>query len=909
MTTTLIPGNSNGARVRSNHASSYATMYSGSNLEVLTSTPQGYGVGVVGGVRYGSNVFDEYTWSVPTDEYVVAASIRLVHDHSQTTGTARALQIRQYDFGATVTTADWRTNTQFAALTLLAEVDNIQNAPAAASPLKRTICSRDELITRLLSAGPVRTVGSTDMFAAGSAPSPDCQTFMAGLAASGTADDPTLVTSTISRNSLVFVAGAQCKLSDNTWVCLEADAPAVGVDPTITLVHHDGTTRTVVATIPISGSGTEFAAPVAQQSFAMCVDDIDNIYVMGQLGNAENTLAARAYIKGTGHTWTTGTQRSFPAGTYDGQINNIAAAWHDVGTSGTIVCVFSHTAATGTGSVDEFGQVHYGLLNCDRLLTGTGTLLRTSGNAAGKLVSIAAPTTSYNTPINETGTLLDIAAVNSTRGYVVCATRESVLGEGAALGQCRYVLASDGTSLTSFAFHSGSSGDTFSYKDAAGKARVLAIDASSYVAIGAHSTAGVGIHPVVNQNTGTSSTFTNLGEAQLPGASLANMPNEATIAASPAWDAVYDPTTSKVWIYYVSSSDANKVVRTDMDLSTMLLSGTEYTVSAAVGAAGSTVRAIRVSRGASATDKTLVTCAVRSSGGAHSTVYVLDTFNLAPNAPVLTPHSNYDATSASNFVWTFSDPNPGDTQSAYQLIIQTSTGTGVVDTGKVTSTTSSRNVAGGTLTNGNNYQWRVRTWDQADVVGAYSAFSTFSTSAGGAVTITDPASDNPAGVITDDYTIAWSVSGTTQAGYRVKLIRTDTSAVLSDTGWVTSTATTYHVTGMITDVEHRIEVTVRNASLVESGTGTRLITPSFGSPEKPTITVTAQSALGYVEVSVTNPTPTGDRPEVSRNDVYRRPYGLDVAYGLIGSTGHNGTFKDYTAGGTITYEYKVRGEA
>jgi hypothetical protein len=131
-------------------------------------------------------------------------------------------------------------------------------------------------------------------------------------------------------------------------------------------------------------------------------------------------------------------------------------------------------------------------------------------------------------------------------------------------------------------------------------------------------------------------------------------------------------------------------------------------------------------------------------------------------------------------------------------------------------------------------------------------------------------------------------------------------ATVSDTGWVTSTATTHNVTGMVTNIEHRIEVRVRNAALVESATGTRLITPDYGSPETPTATVTPNNVGGYIEVGIINPTPTGDRPEVFGNTILRRPVG-ESTWTVVGTAEPDGTFRDYTAASGVPYEYVVRG--
>jgi len=117
--------------------------------------------------------------------------------------------------------------------------------------------------------------------------------------------------------------------------------------------------------------------------------------------------------------------------------------------------------------------------------------------------------------------------------------------------------------------------------------------------------------------------------------------------------------------------------------------------------------------------------------GANSAVkFEKVSFNSAPNAPILSMRSNFDANTSAALAWTFSDPDAGNTQIAYQLIItKVSDGSTVLDTGKVVSTFSSYILAAGTLVEGTSYQWKVRTWDNADAAGPYSgafSFETFS---------------------------------------------------------------------------------------------------------------------------------------------------------------------------------------
>ncbi|WP_455281642.1 glycoside hydrolase family 78 protein [[Eubacterium] cellulosolvens] len=80
------------------------------------------------------------------------------------------------------------------------------------------------------------------------------------------------------------------------------------------------------------------------------------------------------------------------------------------------------------------------------------------------------------------------------------------------------------------------------------------------------------------------------------------------------------------------------------------------------------------------------------------------------------------------FSWTFSDPDPGDTQDAYQLQVSIGvdgSGTILWDTGKTSTSSSSVAYSGATLSRGVTYHWRVKTWDTLDLDGAYTSDQTF----------------------------------------------------------------------------------------------------------------------------------------------------------------------------------------
>jgi hypothetical protein len=844
------------------------------------------------------------------------------------------------------------------------------------------------------------------------------------------------------------------------------------------------------------------------QEYAVVVDASDNVYVITASGGS---LVAQAFTKGVGHTWTPGTVRSAAMPSYtDAPINNVAAAWHSVGTGGTIMVVASRSA--GWASTDD---IAYALLDCNHLLTGSGSLLRNSGSARDVLTPSGADVDDFNSFTNPTGSCLDVVAAPSTtdRGYVSSAIPLAGLGENNLLTTYRYVLAAGGTSISD----TDSVGLAVGVKDAAAKVRVLGISSTVFAVIGADADATYGITMYVRQNFGTSSTTSLLGSVRLDNQGITSMPSAATLGSSSAWDAIYDATSNKIYIYYFDTANNRRLMRTSVDMSTHLSDATGLEISSTIGAVGGTNQGLRVHRGRTNSQQVLISIANRSSGGTLSTIYQLDTLNAAPTAPTLTAKTNFDATAAATFAWAFNDPNAGDTQSAYQLMINTNAGvfeydsakvsasaatyvgSGVASTGnnatlapavpsgnigdtlvlqasirnsgtgtptaptgwqtlltfanvawfgKVAEATSesapsvafangaanadtlarvhrfrslplnafasatqlngsaanvaypaltvplangviligawkqddwtsvaalagmtevddtfstagddaaqaldyviqttatnvsasSFTVTGGasaisrgvvlalgpaghtptasshvlpanTLANAGAWQWRVRTYDAAGLVSPWSGFGTFSTAAGGNVTVTDPASDNLAGVITDDYLVQWSATGTTQAYYRVKVVRTSDSSTLSDTGFVASVATSATISGLLSDVEYRIEVTVRNAGLVDSGTGTRLITASYGSPDEPTATAVANDAAGHILVTVDNPAPTGDRPAPTTNLILRRASGSTGPYTVVGEADPDGTFRDYTAASGVTYEFVARATA
>ena len=842
----------------------------------------------------------DYT-AIPATEQIVSAQIQLSVGTVQNPSVPRNAEIRGYSWSpGGLITGDFRNAANLAALPLYGQVYNLHQAGG-----KRISGSSDALPGAVAAASSMEFVIHTERQRAGTVPAVNEDVSIYTADADGTADDPALVITTYTKNKIAPGLGASVELSDGTWVHMVT----AGSTPALMHVTKAGVS-TNIGTVPVGiGDGTNFANIPAAQGLALTVDSADNLYVIGRSGNAENTLAAKAWTKNVGgYTWTAQTMRSANMTAYDGAINNVAAAWHPTA-GGRIMALVGHAASTGAPSNNAYwsSDTVWVLLDSTYLRTGSGTLLKGTGTAVGTLITSSLDSDYFNLPTNETGTMLDVVAAgggNTAWGFTVSATKAGTLGSNRQVSLGRYIINAAGTGLDSA---SNWSPGGWAVKDANTKLRAVRISSSAVAVVSADNDSGWGLTMSVNQYSGTTGAPTQLGFQTLGGQAITNLPAETVVAHSPAWDAVYNETENRLWIYYVDSASPNAVRRTAVDLSTMQLLLNSVAIYAAP--VGAVVNAVRIPRNSAITERVMLEVAYTLTGVIYSAT-VIDTYNLPPTAPVLGSVVNYDATIAKAFTWTPTDPNPGDTQSAYQLqVIDADLGTTALDTGKILSAVSSHNIAGGTLVNNKSYQWRVMTWDAADAAGAWSNYGSFQTTAGGAVTIIDPATDNPPGIDTDDLYVTWSVTGTVQAAYRVILRRMSNLAVVQDSGWVTSTATTALVSGMATDVPYRIEVQVRNASLVLSGVAQRLVTPSYATPEPPVLSLTALNEQGYMLVTVNNPVP--GQPEVPGAPEHTFESGSAAAWTPTGCTfvasteqAHTGTYSGkMTVTGTPVQAY------
>jgi hypothetical protein len=311
-----------------------------------------------------------------------------------------------------------------------------------------------------------------------------------------------------------------------------------------------------------------------------------------------------------------------------------------------------------------------------------------------------------------------------------------------------------------------------------------------------------------------------------------------------------------------------------------------------------------------------------------------DAFNVAPTAPTWVSPANNAAVpvaSAPTLVWTFNDPDAGDTQSAYALsrqinggtleYLNAAAGTWGASEVKNTSTSSSVNLAGpgdGIVDAGDVGVFKVKTWDAADVAGPYGSSLTLT----GSVPVT-PVLTAPA----DASTITTSTIGlvewttTEQTAYRVRLL-TSADAVIYDSGKIVSDSTSHEPATALTNglTGAKVEVRVWNADGLEGPTDTHTFDVAFVAPATPTLVVAADNANGRISVTVTDPTPSGDplQPTVTSRDLFVRvaaggrtvgERSTDAAGIRIAAGSTDMVLYDYAAASGVDFEYMVRARA
>jgi len=271
---------------------------------------------------------------------------------------------------------------------------------------------------------------------------------------------------------------------------------------------------------------------------------------------------------------------------------------------------------------------------------------------------------------------------------------------------------------------------------------------------------------------------TKLSVSANPTSLLANGSNTSNITATVEDDAGNPVTNSTATITFSLSGSAGGT-----------LVGTNP-VQAVNGIATITYR--------SGTSSGTATITATSQGLTQGQTNITLTANSAPNAPInLLCMGQTNPKGLTVFTpdlsWTFSDPNTGDTQSAYRLLVAdtltniNNNNGNMWDTNKVTTSLNTVTYAGSTLQTGATYYWKVQTWDASNVGGPYSTVASFSMTQqqvqnnppNAPSNLRCEGQVNPKGITSSTPTFTWTFSdpdtGNTQGAYRVLVADTLTN--------------------------------------------------------------------------------------------------------------------------------------
>lgn len=379
-------------------------------------------------------------------------------------------------------------------------------------------------------------------------------------------------------------------------------------------------------------------------------------------------------------------------------------------------------------------------------------------------------------------------------------------------------------------------------------------------------------------------------------------PTALTDGAVEAISVTYDGDADvHLWAVGTTSDDVKRV---EYDRSAGTWDGSWTTVAAADALADSP----SLKRGYS--DNSIEFIYTDGTASPYNVTYGGISLNVAPNAPTLVyPVGNqiFDRATAQIFDHTISDPDPGDSQSQFELRHRLAGAGTWAETLQFTTTSSEHTFAPNYFAAG-DYEWQVRTADAQGLYGPWSA-SAFFTAANAPASPTIVAPTGGSTISQEASVVEWSTP--TQSSYQVRKV--------ADNAGVANTATVYYDTGEVVSsparsrtldftvnnrAEH-IQVRVKSDGLWSSWSSV-LVNVSYTAPEVPFLSVTPQPSSGRNYAAVTNPAPGAGVPAVIENYLYRREQGEAIWVRIETGILPNGGYYDHTAASDTTYEYKAR---
>lgn len=398
-------------------------------------------------------------------------------------------------------------------------------------------------------------------------------------------------------------------------------------------------------------------------------------------------------------------------------------------------------------------------------------------------------------------------------------------------------------------------------------------------------------------------------------------PNSSTLNASYQGMSISCDTAGDIhiWACAQNSSEVQKVERITYDRSEDSW-GSWVSVASGSSTAGGQTTSLSSKPGSSGS---LIEAAWSDfdASSPYAVNYESFSINTAPTAPTITSPTDgevKDVAVALPVVWTFNDPDAGDTQSAYSLRKQIGTASysywnGSVWTAtedastKISSSGTTHTISSSWGADGDaNHKYAVKTWDAADA----------GPSDWDEVYIIPSAKDNPTvtaitTVTAPTYDVTWTVA--TQTKYQLKVYADSggspvTSTVYYNSGIQVSAVTSHSTPFPDNSVTRHVGVTTWNDEGLQSTEDTEQLAVSYPVPPTPTVSMsTTGSESGVIWVAVNNPTPGGGETVTDSNEIYRRVAaeggdGIRVGQGVA----EDGGFNDYGPLSEVVYQYRAR---
>lgn len=270
-----------------------------------------------------------------------------------------------------------------------------------------------------------------------------------------------------------------------------------------------------------------------------------------------------------------------------------------------------------------------------------------------------------------------------------------------------------------------------------------------------------------------------------------------------------------------------------------------------------------------------------------------------------------DVGSTLPLAWTFTDPDPTQTQGAYALRRQIGAGTAAWWNAS-TSTWGASEVFNASTTQGvtlptawgadsdavHNYAVRVQDSAGGNAL-AYSDVLALTPSAKVNPTVSAPT--NAQVITTDTVTVTWTVAE--QTAWRIQIIDTTGggSVIVYDSGKQVSVTTSVAVPYSLSNgSSYTVNVWTYNNEGLISAPVARTITVSYATPPPAVPTMTPVAASGWMTVTGASLAPSGVQPAISSQNLYRRP--RITAANLLANGTFAGSVTGFTGqGGTLSY--------